>query len=84
LVDPDGLIAQRNLGVAGSTVGDLVNGIHGLFTQPERWRAASTNARRYYVERHTVDGVMGHFERIFLEQGARIATARAQASPKSR
>ncbi len=65
--DPDGLIAERGLGVAASDVAGLVRGIRGLLASPERWREAGDNARRYYSENHTVEAVLPRFEQVFRE-----------------
>lgn len=69
--DPDGLIASRGLGVATADVAGLAAGIRGLLASPERWIEASRNARRYYLENHTVDAVMPQFERVFLDVAGR-------------
>ena len=63
--DPDGLIAERGLGVAAVDVPGLIAGLRGLLASPERWHQASRNAYRYCMENHTVDAVMPRLERIF-------------------
>jgi glycosyltransferase involved in cell wall biosynthesis len=66
-VDPDGLIEKRGLGRVAGDVGGLVAGIRELLGSPREWRAASANARRYYLENHTVESVMPRFERVFAD-----------------
>lgn len=65
--DPDGLIAGRDLGVTADDVTSLAAGLRGLLTSPDRWRRASENGRRYYLENHTVDAVLPRFEQVFLQ-----------------
>lgn len=65
--DPDGLIATRNLGVSADGVPTLVVGLRSLLTSKHRWLEASANARRYYLDNHTVEAVMPRFEQVFLE-----------------
>ena len=65
--DPDDLIADRRLGVVARDVAGLIAGIRALLGSPQRWREASENARRHYLENHTVDKVMPRFERVFLD-----------------
>lgn len=64
--DPDGLIGSRDLGAVASDVPGLINEMRKLTTSPIRWRRASQNARRYYVENHAVENVLPRFERVFL------------------
>ena len=64
--DPDQLIAQHGLGAVASDVNGLVDAIRALLVTPDRWQTASTRARRYYLENHTVDLVMPRFEQAFL------------------
>jgi glycosyltransferase involved in cell wall biosynthesis len=65
--DPDQLIAERGLGVAVSDPGALAEAIRVLLRSPDRWATASSNARRYYMEHHTVEQVMPRFEQVFAE-----------------
>jgi glycosyltransferase involved in cell wall biosynthesis len=65
--DPDGLIAEHELGKAATDVASLVDGIRYFMEKPEVWRAASARAREYYVQNHTVDEVMARFEQVFME-----------------
>jgi hypothetical protein len=34
---------------------------------PDLWREMSANARKYFLENHSVDSAMSRFERLFLE-----------------
>lgn len=65
--DPDHLIAQRQLGAVAHDVPGLIAAVRSLLGSPERWRTASDNARRYYLDHHTVEAVMPRFERVFLD-----------------
>ena len=66
-VDPDGLIASRGLGGVADNVPSLARGIRDLLSCPQRWRQASENARRYYLENHTVNVAMGRFETVLRD-----------------
>jgi glycosyltransferase involved in cell wall biosynthesis len=74
--DPDGLIAERGLGRAATSVPELAAGIRELLARPEEWRRASERARRYYLENHTVEAAMSRFESLFLELDATRGTSR--------
>jgi glycosyltransferase involved in cell wall biosynthesis len=81
--DPDGLIAERALGVVACDVRDLASGLRSLLGTSAEWQRMSGNARRYYEENHTVEAVMPRFERLFLEvtaggQAQRDGTRRRQ------
>ena len=84
LVDPDGIVAGRGLGIVAADVGSLVNGIRELIRDPVRWAIASANARRYYVENHTVDTALGRFERLFEEEAGRLTSGERSRSPRWR
>ena len=62
--DPDNVIVKHGLGVVAEDVAGLINGIRMLVSSPEMWNSASKNARRYYLENHTLEAVMPKFERI--------------------
>ncbi|MBN2560131.1 MAG: glycosyltransferase family 4 protein [Phycisphaerae bacterium] len=66
MFDPDDLIMERGLGAAATDVPGLIAGIRSLLASPDRWRQASDNARRYYVENHTVEAVLPRFEQLLL------------------
>lgn len=65
--DPDDLISKRNLGATGKDVASLAEGIRRLARESGRWLEASGNARKYYLENHTVDEVMRRYEALFLK-----------------
>jgi glycosyltransferase involved in cell wall biosynthesis len=65
--DPDGLVAERSLGIVAAGVPSLVAGIRRLAESPELYERISGNARRYYVKNHTVEIAMQRFEGLFLE-----------------
>jgi glycosyltransferase involved in cell wall biosynthesis len=63
--DPDGVIAEHNLGWTTSTVDELVNAVRESMSKPQKWLAASKSAREYYLKNHTTDSCMEKFVRIF-------------------
>ncbi len=73
--DPGDLIQTHNLGAIAADVPGLVASIRSLVDSPDRWRTASENARRYYVQNHTVESVMPRFELVFTEALGSQATA---------
>lgn len=76
-VDPDGVLAARRLGAVARDVPTLLTALHTLITCEARWHEASAQARRYYLENHTVEAVLPQFERVFLD-----VTARRRAAQK--
>lgn len=66
-VDPDGLIASRGLGVAGTTRDELVAGMTALLNDPARWEETSARSREYYLQHHQVEPALRRFETLFLE-----------------
>jgi glycosyltransferase involved in cell wall biosynthesis len=73
--DPDNLIAQRGLGTAVRDPRDLAGDTRALIGSPDRWRAASTNARAYYLENHEPDRAIPLYEQVILETAAVSRTA---------
>ncbi|MBN1805931.1 MAG: glycosyltransferase family 4 protein [Sedimentisphaerales bacterium] len=65
--DPDGIIADKGLGIIAKEVRGLTDGIHSLCDSPDRWKEMSRKVRNYYLENHTVDVVMAKFEKAFTE-----------------
>lgn len=84
-IDPDGLIADRGLGAVAADVAGLAAAIRGLLSAPDRWRAASANARRYYLENHALDRAMALFEGVLAgvaeESPARLEAEYPAAAP---
>lgn len=66
-VDPDGLIAGRELGAVADTAAGLAAAIRGVVADPAAWRAMSARGRDYYVRHHAVDQAMAQFEKLFRE-----------------
>jgi glycosyltransferase involved in cell wall biosynthesis len=66
-IDPDGLIAEQDLGRTAADVTGLGAAIRALLATPEAWRRASTAARSYYLENHLPEPAMARFERVFRE-----------------
>ncbi len=71
LFDPDGLIESRCLGITAVNTEGLISGVKRLRRDPDFYRKASRNARRYHEENHSVDAVMPQFERIFLSSAGK-------------
>ena len=66
-VDPDDIIRTGGLGATASTRSDLVGALGSLLRNPERWRAASTAARRHYLDHHTLEVIMPNVEGLLLD-----------------
>ncbi|MFO1402462.1 MAG: glycosyltransferase family 4 protein [Steroidobacteraceae bacterium] len=66
-IDPDGLIARRQLGAVGESAAALAAAIRGVIAEPGPWRAMSARARDYFVRHHAVDQAMAQFEKLFRE-----------------
>lgn len=66
-VDPDDLIAERNLGVTARNKDAMVAALTLLRDCPDRYREMKKNARGYYLENHAVDSVMCKFESLFRD-----------------
>jgi glycosyltransferase involved in cell wall biosynthesis len=69
-IDPDGLIARRRLGATANDIPALRSALRTLLSSPALWQEASANARRYYLENHTVEAVLPRFEDVFLRAAA--------------
>jgi glycosyltransferase involved in cell wall biosynthesis len=72
-VDPDGVITDLGLGVAAGEMSGLARGLQALLANTESWWAVSARARTYYLDHHTMDGVMPLYERVFREAEAGAA-----------
>lgn len=66
-VDPDNIIAQKELGRVGSDISVLSDGIRELSKSKDKWASASRAARQYYSENHAIDIIMPRFEQVFRE-----------------
>lgn len=64
--DPDNLIVENGLRSVGANVSRAAAAVREFLGSPKRWRAASADARRRYLENHMVDRVMTGFESLFL------------------
>jgi glycosyltransferase involved in cell wall biosynthesis len=62
--DPDSLIASKGLGRV-STPSTLASDIRTLVGDRQEWDNKSRNARRYFLEHHTLDSAMPRFESLF-------------------
>jgi len=77
--DPDHLLTERHLGAEAHDVPGLIVALRSLLGSPDRWLEASRNARRYYLENHSVHVVMPRFEQLFLEAAAASGRLAVQA-----
>jgi glycosyltransferase involved in cell wall biosynthesis len=68
-VDPDGIILERGLGRVAADAANLALALRTLLGSSAEWRAASENARAYYLKNHHFDSVMPVFENLFMESG---------------
>lgn len=68
--DPDNIVELENLGRVGKSVEALKVGIRDLAFTPRAWAACATNARRVFVERHSLNTAMARFERLFVAVGS--------------
>ncbi|MBN1346200.1 MAG: glycosyltransferase family 4 protein [Phycisphaerae bacterium] len=69
--DPDHLVAERGLGWVARDVDELIGMLRESIGSADAWSAASSNARRYYLENHTMQACMPQFERMFQELASR-------------
>jgi glycosyltransferase involved in cell wall biosynthesis len=64
--DPDGVIVRWNLGRVVKNMEEMAAAIRTLLAAPETYQQMSNNARRYYLDYHTVETVLPRFEQLFL------------------
>lgn len=65
--DPDDLISVHEMGKVATDVVSLVDGIRDFIKKPEALKVASTRAREYYLQNHTLDEVMARYMHVFTE-----------------
>jgi len=65
--DPDGVIVINGLGFTAADVDGIVARLREITESPATWLKASTAAKRYYQENHTIEVCLPKFERLFLE-----------------
>lgn len=63
--EPDGIISSKQLGVYAENAVELVKGISYLLQDHVLWQHIAANARKYYLDTHTVDQAMLRFEKFF-------------------
>ena len=71
-VDPDGIIATRGLGAACADVAQLAAAIRAFRASPDSLRAASANAREYFLHNHAFERVMPQLEEAFARAAGRV------------
>ena len=67
--DPDGVVAEHQIGYVGESVDDLAADICRLAGHPDKYKQVSLNARRFYERNHDVDKVVASFERVIIQTG---------------
>ena len=70
--DPDGLIAELDLGGVGDTADTLLAAVRRLIASPEAWSGASARGLDYYQRNHLPENVVPKFEDVFGEVAARV------------
>ncbi len=66
-VDPDGVIASRRLGAVVADAASGRSAIRKLKEDAGLRGAISANARRFFLENHTIESVMPLYEKMFLD-----------------
>ena len=64
--DPDGIIAERELGIVADDVAGLARGIRRLQESHDLWHRMSENSQKYVREVHSPDVVLPQFEEVLL------------------
>lgn len=67
--DPDGLIATRRLGEVVRDAESARSAIRRLAGDEELRRTVGENARRYFLDNHTIETVMPQYETTFVDVG---------------
>jgi glycosyltransferase involved in cell wall biosynthesis len=65
-VDPDDVITTGSLGCVADSVPALKQVIDRLIGSKDRWRACAVNARRFYLNNHTIDSTVNAYERLLV------------------
>lgn len=68
MIDPDDVVADHGLGVVASGVSDLSPAIGAMLSSVETWRSCSKKARRFFLERHTVEAGVDAFEAVLRDR----------------
>ncbi len=68
--DPDGIVVRHGLGAIAKDSAGLAVALQAVLGDPSRWQTASTAARRYYVEHHTLEAIMPQYEHLFIQAAA--------------
>lgn len=63
-VDPDELITRHRLGATASTVDGLARAAAGLLGDQQAWEQCSLQARRYFLEHHSISATVASLETI--------------------
>jgi glycosyltransferase involved in cell wall biosynthesis len=72
--DPDGLIAERGLGVFAEGITGLIKGIRVMRRSQQHWNKVSRAALQYYRHNHSIEAVMPRIESTFLSLANRTET----------
>ncbi len=66
-IDPDDVIMTNGLGAIGESTTELRDGIHRLLSDETMLQTCSHNARRFFVENHTIASTGDGYERVLAE-----------------
>lgn len=66
-VDPDGVIASHGLGRLGESSDDLAAGVERLTRDAAAWKECSANARRFFIENHSLAAAADAYESLIDE-----------------
>jgi glycosyltransferase involved in cell wall biosynthesis len=64
-INPDNLISTQELGIIANSTTEFVRVLAKLKTDKDLWNKLSSNAKRYYLENHSIDIAMRRFLQIF-------------------
>lgn len=71
LIDPDGLVGGRGLGIAASDLEELAHGVRRLATDVAFRLDASRRARSYFDSQHAAEHALPPFASVFLRVSGR-------------
>jgi len=77
-VDPDDVVRRHRLGAVADSVPGLATAIRHLLSSSPAWLECSRNARRFFVENHTVRSAVDRFNRVLDD----VVSARTTPRPR--
>ena len=78
--DPDGLIAERELGCIATTIPDLIAALDRVLNSRTDWLRYGQNGRRYCEQNHALEVVLSKFENVFDDVLAKVRHPRPVTS----